>query len=58
MVAEGVRTTKAAYQLARIHKIEMPLTEKVYSVLFEKESPRQAVAELMTREAKAEKWGY
>lgn len=58
MVAEGVRTTKAAHQLARIHKIEMPLTEKVYSVLFEKESPRQAVAELMTREAKAEKWGY
>ncbi|MFQ5629782.1 MAG: NAD(P)H-dependent glycerol-3-phosphate dehydrogenase [bacterium] len=58
MVAEGVRTTKAAYTLAIQNKIEMPITEKVYAALFENTSPRTAVAELMTREAKAEKWGY
>lgn len=58
MVAEGVRTTKAAYTLARKHKIEMPITEKVFAALFENASARTAVAELMTREAKAEKWGY
>lgn len=58
MVAEGVLTTKAAHRLAKKHRIEMPITEKVYRVLFENESPRKAVADLMGREAKAEKWGF
>lgn len=57
MVAEGVRTTESAYELAQKHGIEMPITEKVHDVLFNKESPRSAVAELMSREAKDEKWG-
>ena len=57
MVAEGVRTTRSAYALAQRYGIEMPITEKVYRVLFEKESPREAVSALMTREAKEEKWG-
>jgi glycerol-3-phosphate dehydrogenase (NAD(P)+) len=58
MVAEGVRTTKAAHKLAQKHKIEMPITEKVHAVLFEGTQAKTAVAELMAREAKAEKWGY
>lgn len=56
MVAEGVLTTKAAYLLSRKHKIEMPIVEKVYKALFENESARKAVADLMSREAKAEEW--
>lgn len=57
MVAEGVWTTKAAHQLARRHGIEMPIADEVYAVLFENKSPKKAVAELMTRQAKAEAWG-
>ncbi len=57
MVAEGVTTTKAAYELARKHGVEMPITEKVYEVLFEDSSARKAVASLMQRQAKSETWG-
>ena len=57
MVAEGVRTTKSAYALAQRLGIEMPIAEKVYEVLFEKEAALNAVTALMTREAKAERWG-
>ncbi len=57
MVAEGVRTTRSACALAEKYQIEMPITEKVYQVLFEKKSAREAVTALMTREAKVENWG-
>ncbi len=54
MVAEGVKTTESAYQLANKHNIETPIIEKVYSILFNSENPKNAVYELMTREAKIE----
>lgn len=57
MVAEGVHTAKSACHLSRARKVEMPITEKVYSVLYEKLPPRRAVEELMTRELKAETTG-
>lgn len=56
MVAEGVRTTKAAYTLAQRHHLEMPITREVYHVLFEHKNPRLAVNDLMVREAKMEKF--
>lgn len=56
MVAEGVKTTEAAYRLARRHGVEMPITEQVHCVLFENKSPRAAVQDLMTRTLKAEVW--
>src|SRR5205814_9114402 len=34
-VAEGVPTTKAVRELARRHNVDMPITDAVYSVLFE-----------------------
>lgn len=49
MVVEGVRTTKAAYQLALEMGVEMPITTELYRVLFENKSPRQAVDDLMAR---------
>lgn len=57
MVAEGVRTTQAAYRLAQQMGVDMPITAAVHRVLFEGQNPRQAVDELMTREAKMEKFG-
>ncbi|CAN5541024.1 NAD(P)H-dependent glycerol-3-phosphate dehydrogenase [soil metagenome] len=54
MVAEGVRTTQSTYALAQRHGVEMPITEAVYAILFENLAPRDAVLELMTRDARAE----
>jgi glycerol-3-phosphate dehydrogenase (NAD(P)+) len=54
MVAEGVTTCRSARELAHRHGVEMPITEAVYSVLFEDRPPREAVVELMTRPLKAE----
>jgi glycerol-3-phosphate dehydrogenase (NAD(P)+) len=57
MVAEGVRTTKSAYDLARREQIEMPIVSQIHAVLFEGLAPRVAVENLMGREPKAEQWG-
>ncbi len=54
MVAEGVWTARAAQQLARQHRIEVPITDAVCSVLFDDKSPRDAVRELMVRTLKSE----
>ena len=55
-VAEGVRTTQAALDLAGRHGVEMPIAEAVYSILFEGVEPRRALALLMAREPKPERW--
>lgn len=49
MVVEGVRTTKAAYQLALERNVSMPITRELYQVLFEDKSPKDAVDDLMGR---------
>jgi glycerol-3-phosphate dehydrogenase (NAD(P)+) len=54
MVAEGVVTTAATRELARRAGIEMPITEQMYSVLYEGRSPRDAMRELMDRRPKSE----
>ncbi len=56
MVAEGVDTTRAAYQLARRERIEMPIVDVVHAVLFDGLHPREAVENLMLREPKPELW--
>jgi len=55
-VAEGVRTTEAARELAARHGVEMPIVEAVYSILYEDVDPRLALARLMSREPKPERW--
>lgn len=55
-VAEGVRTTQAAVDLAARHGVEMPISEAVYSILYEDVEPRMALARLMAREPKPERW--
>lgn len=54
MVAEGVRTTKAAVVLGRKHKVELPIIESVYQILFEDHSPKKAINQLMTRPLRQE----
>ncbi len=54
MVAEGVETTRALYEMARQHNVEMPITTEVYRALFEGKSPKEAARDLMTREHKHE----
>jgi glycerol-3-phosphate dehydrogenase (NAD(P)+) len=49
MVVEGVRTTKAAYQLAKQQDVEMPITNVLYDILFNDKEPKQGVDELMGR---------
>ncbi|RMF10591.1 MAG: NAD(P)-dependent glycerol-3-phosphate dehydrogenase [Candidatus Neomarinimicrobiota bacterium] len=55
MVAEGVKSTKSAWQLSRKYQVDMPITQAVYQVLFEGKDPHQAVEELMTRDLTEEK---
>ncbi|MEX2435327.1 MAG: NAD(P)H-dependent glycerol-3-phosphate dehydrogenase [Balneolaceae bacterium] len=54
MVAEGVKTAQSVCRWSRSKQVEMPITEAVYRVLFEKMDPKDAVHELMTRNAKDE----
>ncbi len=54
MVAEGVKSTRGVLALAQRYEVEMPIAQKVGSVLYEKADVGQALHELMTREAKSE----
>lgn len=54
-VAEGVHTTKSAYQRASTMAVDMPITEQVYQVLYEEKQPLEAVHELMVREPRGER---
>lgn len=56
MVAEGVKTTKSAYDLCLKYKVEMPITQQIYRILYENLEPQRALQELMTREPKSEIW--
>ena len=53
-VAEGVLTTRAALGLARIHNIEMPITEQMELILDEGKDPLEAIKDLMLRPGKDE----
>ncbi len=54
MVAEGVKTTLSAFQLARKLEVDVPITDQMYQILFEGKEARRAVSELMERELKHE----
>ncbi len=54
MVAEGIKTTAAAHQLAHREGVEMPIVDEIHRVLFEGAAPQQAVAALMGRPQRPE----
>lgn len=49
MVVEGVKTTRAAYELSQTYAVEMPITCELYHVLFSGKDARRAVGDLMGR---------
>jgi glycerol-3-phosphate dehydrogenase (NAD(P)+) len=54
-VAEGVRNARTAVALAAHAGVSMPIAEAVNRVLFESQSPRDAIAGLMQRELRPER---
>ncbi len=54
MVAEGVEAAISAHELAAKHRIEVPLMERVYRVLYEGLSPADGVNDLMRLPAGAD----
>jgi glycerol-3-phosphate dehydrogenase (NAD(P)+) len=54
MVAEGIKTTNAAVDLARRHEVEMPIAEQMFQMLHFGVSPRDAIQRLMERSLKGE----
>jgi glycerol-3-phosphate dehydrogenase (NAD(P)+) len=55
MVAEGIPTTKSAYECARKLNVETPIIDQVYAVLYEGKAPIQGLKELLQRDQKAER---
>ncbi len=55
MVAEGVKTAISVKQLVARMGMEMPISEKVYEIIYDGKAPAEGVVELMTRSLKSEK---
>lgn len=53
-VIEGVATCKSVATLAAEKQVEMPITEAVYQILFKNKPLKEAIADLMQRQLKAE----
>ncbi|OGS22062.1 MAG: hypothetical protein A2252_02560 [Elusimicrobia bacterium RIFOXYA2_FULL_39_19] len=51
---EGYRTAKSAYLLGKKYKIELPIINEIYTVIYKNKSPEKAVRDLMTRKPKSE----
>lgn len=56
-VVEGVATTESVVDLAKKYRVDMPITDAVYAVLFEHLDPVDAIAMLMSRELREEQIG-
>jgi glycerol-3-phosphate dehydrogenase (NAD(P)+) len=54
MVAEGVKTTLSVHDLAVRLKVDMPILEQVYQILYKDKNCSAAVMDLLTREMKIE----
>ena len=54
MVAEGVHTTISAERLSKAHRIEMPIANQIYQVLYRSKPARKALEDLMSRALRAE----
>jgi glycerol-3-phosphate dehydrogenase (NAD(P)+) len=53
-VAEGVKTTGVARELAARHHVEMPIVNEMHAVLNEGRAPAEALRRLMSRSLRAE----
>ena len=57
MVVEGIRTAEAAYYLAEEAKLDTPIINAIYDVVFNRNDPKKALKDLLARELKAENIG-
>lgn len=55
MVAEGVRTSKSAYELALREDVDLPITREVYMMLYHDKSTEEVLESLMMRPLRAER---
>uniref|UniRef100_Q3AP01 Glycerol-3-phosphate dehydrogenase [NAD(P)+] n=1 Tax=Chlorobium chlorochromatii (strain CaD3) TaxID=340177 RepID=GPDA_CHLCH len=55
MIAEGVHSSKAVYELSRKVGVDMPITRAVYEMLFEAKPAAQAILDLMNRDPRSER---
>ncbi len=55
MVAEGVKTSVSLHEMRKKARVEMPIAEQVYHILYEGKKPEAAVEELLGRSLKLEK---
>lgn len=54
MVAEGVKTTAVAIELAERYGVELPICQEMHAVLSLGRSPRDAIKRLMSRTLRTE----
>lgn len=54
MTIEAIDNIEIAYELSKKYNVEMPIVNSIYEILYNKLNPREAVMQLMTREAKQE----
>lgn len=54
MVAEGIYAVKAIYKLRKKLKIDLPIVDEVYRILYMNKPPKKSIATLMLRPLKAE----
>ena len=54
MVIESIDNIDVAYELCKIHNVDMPIVEIVYKVIYENLDPKIAVTTLMNRDKKFE----
>lgn len=54
MTIEAIDNIEIAYELSKKYNVEMPIITSIYNVLYNNLNPKDAIVELMTREAKYE----
>ena len=53
-VVEGIQAARAVWQVAHRQGVDMPITEQIYRILYEGQSPSSAVEALMARDLRPE----
>lgn len=56
LLIEGIPNAKNIFELAQQKRVDMPIVEQVYRLIYQKISPIEAMKNLLSREAKAENW--
>jgi len=56
MVAEGVKNTLSLYHFSKHLGVEMPLTEELYKIIYEKQNLKESLKSLLGRKEKYEHW--